>query len=353
MSTLIASFSVAPLAAYHFHKSQQFAVIANLIAIPVCNIIVMPAGLLTLVAMPLSLEAMPLHLMGFGIDIMVWAANTVAAMPGAVGHIPAIPFASLMLMVAGGLWLTLWQTRWRLAGLAVAAAGIVALPFQTHGDILAGRDGALVAVRGDDNALSATPGRHAGFELKRWLENDGDARTPAEAAGTNSRNHSGTNVWHCDRSGCVATIKGVMVAAAKHPSALPEDCARAHVLILPFPKPEGCVGPEVILDVHAFWGGGTHVVTIVKGRDGVPDPEGGVRDGAIAVVAQTAAAHLGTEPRLRVETVASQRGDRPWTVALRLREPQRKPARGLTAANPSSAPGAQPHDYVSPEDDDE
>jgi competence protein ComEC len=35
LSTLVASVAVAPFAAYHFHKSQQFAVIANLIAIPI------------------------------------------------------------------------------------------------------------------------------------------------------------------------------------------------------------------------------------------------------------------------------------------------------------------------------
>jgi competence protein ComEC len=59
LSTLIASAAVAPFAAYHFHKSQQFAVIANLIALPVCNLLVMPAALAALVAMPFGIEAYP------------------------------------------------------------------------------------------------------------------------------------------------------------------------------------------------------------------------------------------------------------------------------------------------------
>ncbi|MGE3711350.1 MAG: ComEC/Rec2 family competence protein, partial [Hyphomicrobiaceae bacterium] len=42
LSTVVASIAVAPFAVYHFHNSQQYAVIANLIAIPVCNIVVMP-----------------------------------------------------------------------------------------------------------------------------------------------------------------------------------------------------------------------------------------------------------------------------------------------------------------------
>ena len=44
-STLIASVAVAPFAAYNFHQIQQYAVLGNMIAIPICNLIVMPAAL--------------------------------------------------------------------------------------------------------------------------------------------------------------------------------------------------------------------------------------------------------------------------------------------------------------------
>lgn len=319
LSTLIASFSVAPLAAYHFHKTQQFAVVANLIAIPVCNLIVMPAGLLTMLAMPFGLEALPLTIMGIGIDIMLWVATWVATLPGAVGHIQAIPFASLILMISGGLWLTLWETKWRLGGLILAALGAMVLPLQSRGDILAGRDGALVAVRQSDGTLAAMPGRQAGFELKRWLESDGDARTPAEAAVNTA--------WRCDQAGCVATIKGVVVAAVRHPSALPEDCARARVLVLPFPAPKGCAGPEIIIDQQKFWSGGTHVILIDE----------------VGAVGTAAAGAL--QPSVRLETVASRRGDRPWTAALREHPPNKTRDAKISTA---SAPLQQ-----TPEDDDE
>ena len=78
-STLIASLAVAPFGIYHFHNTQQFAILANLIAIPICNVIVMPAALATLVAMPFGLEAAPLRVMGWGIEAMVWCANWVAS----------------------------------------------------------------------------------------------------------------------------------------------------------------------------------------------------------------------------------------------------------------------------------
>jgi competence protein ComEC len=90
LSTLVASAAVAPFAAYHFHKSQQYAVIANLIAIPLCNLVVMPAALATLIAMPLGREALPLWVMGWGVDAMLWTAERVASLPGAVLYVPAI-----------------------------------------------------------------------------------------------------------------------------------------------------------------------------------------------------------------------------------------------------------------------
>ena len=92
LSTLIASAAVAPFAAYYFHKSQQYSVLANLVAIPICDLVVMPVGL----------EALPLKVMGWGVDAMLWTAERVASLPGAVLHIPAIPTAAFLLMIAGG-----------------------------------------------------------------------------------------------------------------------------------------------------------------------------------------------------------------------------------------------------------
>lgn len=98
LSTLIASAAVAPFAAHYFHKNQQYSVLANLVAIPICDLIVMPAALVALILMPLGLEALPLKVMGWGVDAMLWTAERVASLPGAVLHVPAIPTAAFLLM---------------------------------------------------------------------------------------------------------------------------------------------------------------------------------------------------------------------------------------------------------------
>jgi hypothetical protein len=41
------------------------------------------------------------------------SARFAAKLPGAVGVLPAISTLVFALMLLGGLWLTLWQQRWR------------------------------------------------------------------------------------------------------------------------------------------------------------------------------------------------------------------------------------------------
>ena len=232
LSTLVASLAVAPFGIYHFHNTQQFAILANLLAIPICNLVVMPAALAALVALPFGLEAAPLWVMGLGIEAMVWCAQAVATLPGAVGRMPAIPTHAFVLMVAGGLWCTLWHKRWRWLGVAPIVAGLVLAPTGRRPDVLVGRDAALVAVRAADGTLSAIAGRGSSFELARWLEHDGDSRAPAEAAKAQA--------FRCDAHGCTARVKGVALAIANSPVALRDDCAAAAILVLKFARPRGC-----------------------------------------------------------------------------------------------------------------
>ena len=299
LSTVIASVAVAPIGIYHFHKSQQYAVLANLIAGPAVNIVIMPAALLTLVLMPIGLEWLALPIMALGIDFMTWTAYVVAALPGAVGVIPEIRGIAFALMIAGGLWLMLWQTRWRLWGLPVVAVGALLVGGKERPDILVGRGGDLVAVRGSDGLLVATRGASGNFELGRWLEHDGDARGPRAA-----REARGLS---CDGVGCVGETKGLSVAIARHPAATAEDCASADILIGGPRRPRGCDRPLAVLDRAALRRDGAHAIYVNATSEG---------DDAARIV--------------RTETVAARRGVRPWTERP---ERARRTARSNSARN--------------------
>ncbi len=274
-STLVAGLAVAPFGIYHFHNTQQFAILANLAAIPICNLLVMPAALASLLAMPLGLEAAPLWVMGLGIDAMVWCAQAVAALPGAVGRVPAMPTYAFALIVTGGLWCALWQTRWRVLGVVPIALGVMLAPTGGRPDVLIGRGAELVAVRGADAKLSALAGRGSTFELARWLEHDGDGRPPSEVGKAAA--------FRCDSQGCTALVKGVRLAVTAAPAALRDDCTAAAIVVLRFARPGGCSPSGALIDPTDVAARGAHALTIADGR-------------------------------VRVETVADARGQRPWAA---------------------------------------
>ncbi|MDX2306840.1 MAG: ComEC/Rec2 family competence protein [Hyphomicrobium sp.] len=275
-STLVAGFAVAPLGIYHFHTSQQYAAVANLIAIPICNFMVMPAALATLVALPFGLEAAPLAVMGLGLAAIGWTAGNVAALPGAVTRVAQISDAGLLLIMAGGLWLSLWGSRWRLLGLPVVLGGVVIAPWTMPPDILIGGDGRLVALRQEDGRLSALAQKGHAFELSRWLEQDGDGRGLTAV-------QRQSDIFRCDGSGCAGSVGGLVVAVSRHPSSLADDCRRADIVVFDRRLPGACTGPRLVLDRAAFEAG-THAIWI------------------------------GTGGAIRVETVASVRGLRPWAA---------------------------------------
>src|SRR6476660_6723901 len=96
LASLVAGLATTPDAAFHFHRVTPYGVLANLAAMPVVSALVMPAGLLGLLAMPFGLDGLFWQLMGWGIDWMIAVTRWVASLPGAVGRITAFGTGTLI-----------------------------------------------------------------------------------------------------------------------------------------------------------------------------------------------------------------------------------------------------------------
>ena len=66
LTSALAGSASAPYGAYHFGHVQVYFVLANMLAVPLTAMWVMPAGLIALLLMPLHLEALALVPMGWG-----------------------------------------------------------------------------------------------------------------------------------------------------------------------------------------------------------------------------------------------------------------------------------------------
>src|ERR1700730_14149159 len=198
LASLVAGLRTPPYAAFHFHRVTPYGVLANLAAMPVVSALVLPAGLLGLVAMPFGFDGVFWWLMGIGIDWMIVVTQWVTGLPGAIGRMAAFGIGPLIAASAGIVLLGLLRTplRWLGAAVLLLAGGWgVGVPQR---DILIPADGHNVGVRGKDGHLRLMRTAKDAFLLKEWLAADADPRNPADSALADGVS--------CDEGGCVAEM---------------------------------------------------------------------------------------------------------------------------------------------------
>jgi competence protein ComEC len=241
LTSLVGSLATLPFALFHFGRATHYAVLGNLIAMPVMGFWVMPAAALSVVLMPFGLQGPALHLLGQGIAVMVAMGRWVAGLPGAVSLAPAMPPVALLEIALGSLWLAIWRTGWRWWGLAPLLLGAVLAWQVPRPDMLVAGDALTIAVRGEDGLLHFLKKPRDRFAARDWLRRDGDTRDIQDAVGLPGLT--------CDGVGCV--VKGrPLIAASLRPESLPEDCRRAAVLVSAALVTD-CKGPEVVIDQKA------------------------------------------------------------------------------------------------------
>jgi len=241
LASLVAGLATTPYAAFHFHRITPYGVLANLAAMPVVSGLVMPAGMLGLLAMPFGLDGMWWWLMGVGIDWMDAVAQWVAALPGAIGRIAAFGTGPLIAASLGLILMGLLRSPLRWSGAVVLALAIIWAVATPQPDILISGDARHVAVRGHDGRLHFIQAAKDPFLTKEWLAADADSRLPGDA--TLSASVS------CDDEGCVVpTAAGSFVALALRAQAMTDDCERAALVVSARQAPRSCASAVVDRD---------------------------------------------------------------------------------------------------------
>jgi competence protein ComEC len=238
LASLVAGFATTPYAAFHFHRLAPYGVIANLAAMPVVSVVVMPAGMLGLLAMPFGYDAPFWKLMALGIEWMDTVALWVASLPGAVGRIAAFGAGTLALGTIGLLLVCLLRTPLRWTGALVFAIACVLALTTVQPDVLVAAGGDSFAVRGPDGRLQVIKIGNDAFAIREWLAADADARGDVRAVKAAVKAREG---FVCDEAGCVAKVAGGgLVAIGTSPAAFADDCARAVLVLTTRAAPPAC-----------------------------------------------------------------------------------------------------------------
>jgi competence protein ComEC len=277
---LVVEIALAPMALYHFHRTGLYGVFANIVAIPLTTFVIMPAEAAALAFDALGWGGPFWWLCGAAIDALLRLAHAVASASGAVALMPSMPGWAFGLMVAGGIWMCLWNSRLRLLGLAPVAIGATAAALSPAPDLLVTGDGMHVAVV--DGGTPFLLRERAGDYVRALM---------AEAAGFDGDPEDlGSRPFSaCSDDACVAVVRKdgrewrLLATRSRNRidwAPLTRACAAADIVVSDRRLPRGCAPRWLKLDPPAL----RHT-------------------GGIAV-------YLGNRPRL--DTVADRVGAHPW-----------------------------------------
>ncbi|MBB2170175.1 DUF4131 domain-containing protein [Gluconacetobacter aggeris] len=237
-ASLLAGGATVPVVMAHFGTLQPWFVLANLLAVPLMAMWVLPLGLLSLLLMPWGAEAMALVPMGWGIGLILDLARMVSGWPAARLAVPAMPGWGLAIWLLGLCWLCLWAGRWRWWGVGPMVLAL-AVPFLVvRPDLLLSPDGRTVAVR--DGAVLRVGPRPGG---ERLVEDDWRQALALPIA----------------PGGIMTCRDGVCLRDA--PAA---GCAGMVLLITLVPDDAGCPGVRM-LDTLTTWKSGAQAVFLRSG----------------------------------------------------------------------------------------
>jgi competence protein ComEC len=194
--SLVAGLATGPFAIQHFNRVALYGLPANLITEPLSALVIMPFLALGALFETIGLGGPFLAVAGFGIELMVGAAEWFAQAPHATMTVSSAPKIALPVAFLGILWVCLMRGGLRWLGLPAAFA-ISLWPRPEAPLLWIASDGATAAVRQGDRAVLMRPDTKL-FAAELWARRYGlDLPEDGEAALA--------GVFNCTGLGCRAT----------------------------------------------------------------------------------------------------------------------------------------------------
>ena len=264
LTSALAGTASAPFGAYHFGHIQIYFVVANMIAVPLAALWVMPAGLIGLLLLPFGLDWLAFVPMNWGTEAILYVARTTAAWPAATLDVPQIPPWGLALTGFGIAWLGLWHSRLRLAGVPIIAFGLISPLLVRPPDLMVSADARLIGMRTSDTVYLQSIAGASKFTREAWLQ----YWAPSFIAPMPDAGEQAGGAIVCRPEACMLrpwpqAKAALLVRGGTHPG----HCAEISVIVAAEPARGLCPRPwPALVDRFTVWRNGA--TSIWLDRDG-------------------------------------------------------------------------------------
>jgi competence protein ComEC len=251
LTTLVAGFATGLFALFHFQNYAMYGLLANVVAVPLMALIVMPVIVLSYVLMPFDLEGLTLPFVEWGVGWILATAHFVSKLEGAVWLVPSWPHWIFISMVLCLWTMMIWKGRLKVFLIPPFILLISFILIYKQPDILISSKVDLVSLRSNDGSLWLSTGRKERYTAKNWLRRNG-------------QKENDKHIWpregevdgfplSCDSYGCRGEIQGQKISVAYSNKAWREDCDWADVIISQTPIPYKECRAETVIDYFDLW----------------------------------------------------------------------------------------------------
>jgi ComEC/Rec2-related protein len=168
VTSIVAGTATGIFGAWHFQRVSPLGLVANLLAMPIFSVIVMPFAVFGMALMPFGLDSYAFVVMGQGLTwaltITAWLADRTP-----LDAIGTIPVATVVLLALALVPLTVATTTpMRLLALPLLAAGIVSGGLRELPDGYVSEDGRLMGLRTTQGKIALNRSRPNLFTVEDW-----------------------------------------------------------------------------------------------------------------------------------------------------------------------------------------
>ncbi len=258
MTTLAASATSTIAAVYHFDRLSPYSMIANGLTLPVSEALVMPPAIVAVLLMPFGLEYWPLKVMQFGLEATMKVSDWVATLPAANLLVAKPHVAGIVLIAAGAGIIAAGVGRFRWAGAALAASGLIAASFNARPQILIEDRAAAVAVMGVDGNYVFSTGTKNKFASGKWLQGNGENTGLVDAEARPG--------WDCTSGDCFSDLAPMSISYLHEKSGQGAYCPPTPIIIADYPLHHACREARLVVDRIDVWRKGAHAISFSNGR---------------------------------------------------------------------------------------
>lgn len=236
-TSLIAGAATAVFSVWHFHRLAPLGLVANLAAMPVTTLVVMPSAVAAVVLIPFGLDGSAFAIMGQGIRFVVSVADWTSARTP-VDTVGLVPVSSILFASGGLVAASFFVSRLKLVSIPLFVLAMGLAIWRPLPDIVIGEDGKLVAFPRTDGALAVNRSRPRKFTLQGWrraLLAPGFVPPVEREApiSLSALQDDKSQTFICADDMCVAKLAGgAVIAHAKSDTAARPACSFADLIVV-------------------------------------------------------------------------------------------------------------------------